>query len=320
MNLSYPPVIGIDWGNSSRRAYLLDRQGMLMGQYIDDKGSLQHASQFEEALVELLEMWALRQADVIMSGMVGSREGWLETPYLRAGQELSLLSEGLCEVRCKRRELAQIRCRIVPGLCYTDADGLPDVMRGEETQVYGALLQGASEGWMVLPGKHSKWVRLQAGSVCELESYMTGELYDLLGHQGSLASLTIMRQHDCARFEAGLERARTAAAALTHEIFTCRALVVTDHMPALHAASYLSGLLIGAELQDMRKRLTTPCSPVHIIASMHLAQRYAQALEYFDIPFKLWDPDEVYMTALRSLANLEPGAVRSGYRELVAVA
>jgi 2-dehydro-3-deoxygalactonokinase len=129
-----------------------------------------------------------------------------------------------------------------------------------------------------------------------------------------------MRQHDCARFEAGLERARTAAAALTHEIFTCRALVVTDHMPALHAASYLSGLLIGAELQDMRKRLTTPCSPVHIIASMHLAQRYAQALEYFDIPFKLWDPDEVYMTALRSLANLEPGAVRSSYRELVAVA
>jgi 2-dehydro-3-deoxygalactonokinase len=318
MNLSYPPVIGIDWGNSSRRAYLLDRHGQLMGQHIDDKGNLHHASQFEEALIELLEMWALRQADILMSGMVGSREGWLETPYLQAGQGLAMLANGLCEVRCKRRELAQVRCRIVPGLCYTDADGLPDVMRGEETQVYGAMLQGASDGWLVLPGKHSKWVRLQAGSVLELESYMTGELYDLLGHQGSLSSLTIMRQHDGARFEAGLERAKTAAAALTHEIFTCRALVVTDHMPALHAASYLSGLLIGAELQDMRKRLKKPQAPVHIIASMHLAQHYAHALEYFDIPYRLWDPDEVYLSALRGLTNAETN--RSGHHEFVAIA
>ena len=314
MNLSYTPLIGIDWGNHSRRAYLLDNHGQVMGQHIDDTANLHQASEFEDALAELLDMWSLRHADVLMSGMVGSHEGWMETPYLPANQDLALLRENLAEVRCKRRDLGQIRCRIVPGICYTDADGLPDVMRGEETQIFGCLLQGATDGWLVLPGTHSKWARVKAGKICELESYMTGELYDLLGHQGSLASLTIMRQHDSGRFEAGLARARTAAAALTHEIFTCRALVVTGHMPALHAASYLSGLLIGAELQDMHHRLGN--QPVHIIASMYLAQRYAQAMDFFGIPFRLWEPDQVYLTALRSLVGLQQTGDESS-RELL---
>lgn len=314
MNLPYIPVIGIDWGNHSRRAYLLDSHGQLMGQHIDDKANLHQAHEFEDALAELLEMWSLRQADVLMSGMVGSREGWVETPYLRAGQDLHNLKDGLQEVRCKRRDLAQVRCRIVPGLCYTDQHGLPDVMRGEETQVFGAILQGAKDGWLVLPGMHSKWVRIAGNAVCELESYMTGELYDLLGHQGSLASLTVMRQHDNACFEAGLARARDAAGALTHEIFTCRALVVTDHMPALHAASYLSGLLIGAELQDMLRRIGQLQGPLHIIASMHLAQRYTQALHFFGLPYQIWEPDQVYLSALRALSGLQVQAAANQAR------
>lgn len=306
MNPGYTPVIGIDWGNRSRRAWLLDNHGQMLGQYMDDKGSLSRDADFEEALLELLEMWALRHADVLISGMAGSREGWVETPYLRAGQALRLLGDGLCDVRLKRRELSHSRCRIVPGICYTDPSGMPDVMRGEETQVYGLSLLQAISGWVVLPGMHSKWVRVEHGVVHELESYMTGELYDLLGHQGSLASLTIMRQHDVTRFEAGLRRASADAAALTHEIFTCRALVVTDHMPALHAASYLSGLLIGAELQDMQKRVQQygKPEPVHIIADMHLAQRYGQALDFFGIPHQTWQPDQVYLAALRALTGL----------------
>ncbi|WP_338847675.1 2-dehydro-3-deoxygalactonokinase [Massilia sp. W12] len=309
MNPGYTPVIGIDWGKRNRRAWLLDKHGQMLGQHLDDKGDLSRESEFEEALLELMDMWALRHADVLISGMAGSREGWLETPYLRAGQDLSMLGQGLCEVKLKRRELAQTRCRIVPGVCYTDESGLPDVMRGEETLLYGAALQGAGHGWVVLPGWHSKWVRLEYGAVRELESYMTGELYDLLGRQGSLASLTIMRQHDQGRFEAGLRRAGSEAAALTHEIFTCRALVVTDHMPALHAASYLSGLLIGAELHDMQRRMGAGKHPpaVHIIADMHLAQRYAQALDFFGIRHQHWDPEQLYLSALRALAGLPPG-------------
>ncbi|MDB5842534.1 MAG: hypothetical protein JWQ23_4486 [Herminiimonas sp.] len=297
------PLLGIDWGTTNRRAYLLDEQGELLRRHDDECGILSVAGDFAKSLDGLLAELKLDRVDVIMSGMVGSRNGWREVPYLEAGQSLPRLSQAMHEIDAGRPDL---RCRIVPGYRFSNAAGVPDVMRGEETQVLGALSLAATDGWFLLPGTHSKWVLVQDGSIRDIITFMTGELFALLKHHGTLASL--MKEDEStvpAAFEAGLEAARHGG--FTHLAFTCRALVVTGAMPAAHASSYLSGLLIGAEMQEIRARAgAAGRMPVQLIGSPALAARYVDALEIFGMAPSVWQPDDVYVAALRVLAGITP--------------
>lgn len=298
-------VLGIDWGTTNRRAYLLDTDGTLLRQHNDTQGILAvGAGNFEESLQSLLRTLELERADVIMSGMVGSRNGWHQVPYLDKEQALSRLPELLVEVTSP---LEGIRCRIVPGYCAVDACGTPDVMRGEETQIFGTIVEGLSEGWFVLPGTHSKWVQVEGGHVKEIITFMTGELFALLSEHGTLAPLVKEGKDNPdgvpEAFEAGLQVAQRSG--FTHAAFGCRALVVTDTMPASHASSYLSGLLIGAELAGVRQKAgEDPRGPVQIVGSPKLAERYVAALRVFDMPSRVWQTDDVYVSALRRFARL----------------
>jgi 2-dehydro-3-deoxygalactonokinase len=295
------PLLGIDWGTSNRRAYVLDAQRKLVRRHEDECGILHVAGGFEASLKDLLQRLELDRADVLMSGMVGSRNGWREAPYLSVDQPLSGLADALTEVPTA---IPDVRCRIVPGYRYVDAHGIPDVMRGEETQVYGALQLGAANGWFLLPGTHSKWVRVESGRIIEFLTFMTGELFALLSQHGTLAKIMKEQNSAPAAFEAGLAAARHGE--FTHMAFCCRALVVTDMMPAEHAASYLSGLLIGTELHDILQRAGDQMrSPVQIVGSPSLAARYLNALETLGVAACLWQPDEVYLAALRGLANMK---------------
>lgn len=294
-------ILGIDWGTTNRRAYVLDAQGKLLRQHADGNGILAvGAGNFEKSLQNLLEELGLGPADVIMSGMVGSRNGWRQVPYLTNIHPLSRLYEALLEIDSP---LPDVRCRIVPGYQFADAFGTPDVMRGEETQIFGAMASGIADGWFVLPGTHSKWVRLEQGQVSEITTFMTGELYALLTQHGTLANLMQMRPDIPEAFEAGLSAAQHCG--FTHAAFGCRARVVTEMMPAEHAASYLSGILIGAELADIRRKESElPHGQIQIIGSPSLAGRYVDALAFFDMQSHVWPPDEVYIAALRVLAAM----------------
>jgi 2-dehydro-3-deoxygalactonokinase len=291
-------VVGIDWGTTNRRAYVLDGNGDLLQQTSDKFGILTIGGNFESSLKDLLLQLNVRTADVVMSGMVGSRNGWHEAPYLPVQQPISNLPQAMMEIDCA---LPDVRCRIVPGYQFTDPLGTPDVMRGEETQIFGAILLGAPDGWFLHPGTHSKWVRVQNQRIAEIVTFMTGELFALLSEHGTLAKLMQEKQEAPAAFEAGVKAAQHGG--FTHAAFGCRALVVTDAMPAGHAASYLSGLLIGAELADIRRKAGSHGGrPVQIIGSTALEARYVKALEFFDIPATVWQPDDVYIAALRRLA------------------
>jgi 2-dehydro-3-deoxygalactonokinase len=300
------PLLGIDWGTSNRRAYLLDGDGGLVRQHDDDSGILKVAGDFKASLAALLETLQLDGADVVMSGMVGSRSGWREAPYLTVDSPLSRLPESLLEIDSG---LPNVRCRIAPGYSYVDPHGLPDVMRGEETQIFGAMQLGAPDGWFLLPGTHSKWVRVSGGVVGEIVTFMTGELYGLMSRQGTLSKVISDSQASVPEaFEAGLQAARQGA--FTHMAFCCRALVVTDRMPPEHTASYLSGLLIGTELHDIARRTTESSgsaarAPVQIIGSSSLATRYRNALESWGLATRVWQPDDVYLSALAALFNLK---------------
>jgi len=302
MSNSSMRLLGIDWGTSNRRAYVLGKDGEFLGRHEDNAGILNIDGRFRDSLSNLLHTLEIGAADIIMSGMVGSRNGWQQVPYLNVEQPLRQLQDALVEIDSG---LPDVRCRIVPGYEYIDANGMPDVMRGEETQTLGALQLSASSGWFLLPGTHSKWVRVEEGCIREFLTFMTGELYALMTQHGTLSQVIAGQEPIASAFEAGVKAAPMAP--LTHTAFCCRALVVTDRMPAEHAASYLSGLLIGTELDDILQRTGDASgASVQVIGSQTLTTRYVNALELLGIPARAWQPDSVYLAALQTLFNLEP--------------
>ena len=166
-------------------------------------------------------------------------------------------------------------------------------MRGEETQLLGA---GVRDGWVVLPGTHSKWVRLRAGRIERLSTFMTGELFALLGMHGTLRTLMAEEGADDGAFVDGLQAARRRVP-LTHSLFGARAQVVTGRMPATRVRAYVSGLLIGTEFVAAGDH--GDAGTVHLVASHALAGRYGAAAREFGCQAVTLDPDRVFLAALR---------------------
>ena len=287
-------LIGIDWGTTHRRAYLLGMQGQLVAEYSDDQGLLASQGRFAQSLATVLARWP-HGLPVLMSGMVGAASGWQEAPYLDAATPLTTLTQRLMPLRAAPAGRA---CAIVPGYRWRGPEGEVDVMRGEETQLLGALALGHGDGWYVLPGTHSKWVKVEQGAVSVLRTYMTGELFGLLGQHGTLAGMVDATATHPPAFRDGLNAA--AKGVLSQTLFGCRARVVTGDMPAAHARSYLSGLLIGAEWSDAVQR-TPGLQQVRLIAAEHLAEGYKTAALHHGCALSVLDPREVYLAALWAL-------------------
>jgi 2-dehydro-3-deoxygalactonokinase len=195
---------------------------------------------------------------------------------------------------------------IVPGYCVRNAAGQPDVMRGEETQLLGAHCLGHSDGWFVLPGTHSKWVELRAGRVLQLRTYMTGELFDLLGHHGTLAAAagSVDAPWDASAFGQGVQAAHSGGA-LSHQLFGCRARVVSGDMAAASSRAFLSGLLIGTELHDVLKDGARPAggSAFQLIGSPALATLYQAAAAILGLQFEVLDARAAFIAATHFLSS-----------------
>ena len=290
-------AVGIDWGTTHRRGYALAADGRCVAEHEDADGMLAARGRFPAACDALLG--ALGAGDpavpVLMSGMVGSAQGWVEAPYLEPQVPLLRLGEHLVDVPMPAR-----RIRIVPGYCLRRGAQV-DVMRGEETQLLGAVALGHADGWFVLPGTHSKWAQLRAGAIVDFATFMTGELFALLGRHGTLAAAAGNGdEHHPDAFTRGLNA--EPGAALSRALFGCRARVVSGAMPATDARSYLSGLLIGAEWHDLRRRCGGRLpAEVTLIGASELAPRYADAAQTFGVMLHQLDPRAVYLAALARL-------------------
>jgi 2-dehydro-3-deoxygalactonokinase len=293
-----PALLGIDWGTSNRRAWWLDADGALLAEHGDGQGLFASQGRFAAALDDLLAHGPALppHAPILMSGMVGSASGWQEVPYADTATPLHALRHQLAAVAS-----ARWRCFIVPGVRFDGPDGSVDVMRGEETQLLGALALGQGDGWAVLPGTHSKWVRLEGGRVAELATFMTGELFALLTQHGTLAAITREGAARPDAFDRGL--AAAGRSALSHALFGCRAQVVAGRMPAADAREYLSGLLIGAEWHDVRRRTGALPPRVALIGSVDLENRYAAAGAAFGCEIVRIDARDAQLAALRVLRS-----------------
>jgi 2-dehydro-3-deoxygalactonokinase len=298
--------VGVDWGTTHRRGYALAANGHCLAEHADADGMLAARGRFEASLDTLLQALNATgpQVRVLMSGMVGSAHGWVQAPYLNPEVPLRDLGQHLLRVPGTAR-----RVEIVPGIALKTA-GAVDVMRGEETQLLGAALLGHDDGWFLLPGTHSKWVRMAQGRVADFATFMTGELFDLLGRHGTLAAAagadpTTAEMHHPAAFVQGLNNGSDVA--LSHALFGCRARVVTGEMPPEQARAYLSGLLIGAEWHELRRRGAgqLPAS-VTVIGAPHLAARHAEAAYAFGVTLHHLEPGQVYKAALAHLLTTSP--------------
>lgn len=279
-------LIALDWGTTSLRAALMDGRGRIVDQADTADGIMAVAGRdFQAVFDKVAGAWlhAHPGAAVLAAGMVGSRQGWREAPYLPCPAGFEELGRGLAWADRTDGSIG-----FVPGLLTGHADGAPDVMRGEETQVFGALdALGIDEGIFVLPGTHSKWVRVEKRRICDFHSYMTGEVYALL-RQHSILSRT-MPEGDPISWEQGRPAfsagcAVVAEGAVLHNLFSVRSRCLLGGLASELAPDYLSGLLIGEEIREALALLGSGTAPhIHLVCKPALLQRYQEALSVFGL-------------------------------------
>jgi 2-dehydro-3-deoxygalactonokinase len=268
-------MIAVDWGTSSFRAYRLDAAGAVLEQRSAAAGLLACAGRFEPMLAQQLAGWS--DELVLMAGMIGSRNGWREVPYVACPAGLPEIAAGLLSVAAD--SLPGRRIFIAPGLSHRPATGAPEVMRGEETQLLGLLdeLAGAGPHTVCLPGTHSKWSTVSGGRITGFHTAMTGELYAVLKQHSLLGALmdheAAATVEDTPAFELGVRTSADAGGLLSH-LFSVRTRGLFGELSAAQLPSYLSGVLIGHELHG----LLGGAQHVHLIGSEALVLRYRRAL------------------------------------------
>jgi 2-dehydro-3-deoxygalactonokinase len=270
------PLIAIDWGTSSLRGARLSHSGQVLESREYARGILTvPPGQFEAVFNEHFGDW-MHAPDVLclISGMAGSRQGWQEAPYCPCPAGFAELGQHLLWLQAHR-------IAVVPGLSCMGQDALhtPDVMRGEEVQIFGALqLAGRDTATLVLPGTHSKWVQVESGRVTKFSTFMTGEVYALLSQHSILGkTLDLDGVFNQAAFLQGVDQSQTAGSVL-HQLFAVRTLGLFERVSASVLPSYLSGLLIGEELRT--QSVSAGSAPVILIGSHALTLRYTLALQH----------------------------------------
>lgn len=290
--------LAADWGSTNLRLWLVE-EGRAVRQASSPFGiTRMQDKSFPQVLQGLMQQMALSPDDIsriYIAGMAGSNVGWKEAAYLHCPVALDELGTRMTPVDPGWSAQAGI----IPGICVPGPQGA-DVMRGEETQLLGALADNPS-GLFVLPGTHSKWAQVENGIILRFTTVMTGELFDVLRHHSLLGrGIPDAAAHPKA-FEDGV-RAGLAASDTMTELFTVRARYILKHTPAEEVSDYLSGLLIGSELRDMRKQFAiNQATPLTLVGSGMLADRYAQALRLADMTFVICDADCATLDGIRKI-------------------
>ena len=263
-------LVALDWGTTSLRGALLATDGRELQERAFAQGILTvDKGGFEAVFESCFGDWMQPGTLCLIAGMAGSQQGWMEAPYCPCPAGFADIAANLAWVEPKK-------IAIVPGLSV-DTNGIPDVMRGEETQVFGALqLLGLRDVTLVLPGTHSKWVSVSNGCVSDFSTWMTGEFYALLSQHSILARTLPLTDtpHDEAAFKQGVAHALRGDG-LLHTAFSTRTLSLFKRMASDALPSYLSGLVIGEELKGQH---LTSGEALVLIGAPELCLRYEQAL------------------------------------------
>ena len=272
------PIIGINWGSSNFRAFLIQADGRVADTVEQPRGIVGlDRAQMEALLVQTVARWP-DATQVYACGMVGSNVGWSDAGYADCPATPQRLA-----ARLHRTHIGAVEVAIVPGLaCRRPQDDAPDIMRGEETELLGLLDAGQLplDGLLALPGTHSKWVQLQDGAVASFLTAMSGEVFDRLTAAGLLASVVDGPAEDGPAFLDGLQQGHRSGLGLGSLLFGARARVIRGELPRRDGASWLRGVLIGAELADVLQLWPDALSrPLPLVGAAPVCALYARAIE-----------------------------------------
>jgi len=260
--------IAVDWGTTNRRAYLMAEDGSIIRTTRDDRGILAIGPAEYSAEIDALRA-TLGSFPVLAAGMIGSTRGWKDVPYVAAPADLPGLARAAVL-------LAEEDVLIVPGVALRN--GRADVMRGEEVQALGAVASGVAPPSALLcqPGTHNKWIVVSEARIADFTTAMTGELFALLKAHGLLAGMLDGEIADDDAFRAGVARGARCHD-LTVALFEVRAQVLLGKLASAKAASFASGILIGA---DVGARDDVAGNEVHLLANGALADLYERTIEH----------------------------------------
>jgi len=286
-------LIAIDWGTSNFRAFRLDEAGEIIERRFFPGGILLvQDGRFEEMLLAQVGDWLKSgETRILLCGMVGSRQGWREAKYVSCPVGIADLANAVIKV-----PLADAEVLLIPGIIGADSYGIPEVMRGEETEAMGMLNTCSGDGLVCLPGTHSKWIRFSEGTIINFMTCMTGEVFAALRQCTILSRImTSDVTVDSEAFLRGIVRSADAGG-LLHHLFSVRTLALTDQLKEEASASYLSGLLIGHEV----RAVMPPVAHVHLVGAAQLCSLYSQAIQACGGSFTIEDED----AAARGLAAI----------------
>jgi 2-dehydro-3-deoxygalactonokinase len=287
-------LIALDWGTTSLRAYLFDAAGKVLATRVSTAGIMNlpvpaEEGGFDAAFEEACGVWLAEASalPVLAAGMVGSAQGWVQAPYVETPASAQALVAGIVRVRTA----GGVDVAVVPGVLEPGA--LPNVMRGEETQIFGALAASGDEAapqtsLVGLPGTHAKWVVVEGDRIARFYTFMTGEVYAALcAHTILGRTMKHPTEPDTAAFLRGVTVAREqGCVGLLATAFSSRTLGLTGQLAADEQPDYLSGLVIGHELAGLEAALArrdvalAGCAP-QLIGAEALCERYRLALAQF---------------------------------------
>jgi 2-dehydro-3-deoxygalactonokinase len=304
-----PSFVGIDWGSSRLRAYAIAEDGAVLGKVTSDAGVLRtDRTTHHQILSTLLADWRERWGAIplLASGMIGSRQGVREVPYVPTPAGPRELTLTLVTMSFAGTELT-----IVPGLVHRRGKEV-DVLRGEETIAIGWQAEAATDQALsgrhilVLPGTHSKWVMVHGGGIVGFTTFMTGELRDLLSQSASIGALLPEQPDHTAwaeGFEDGVDQG-LASGGLLHDTFTLRAAVVAGARSGHGLDSELTGLLIGSEIAEARRMgLLASGQGVQLVSTGGAATAYEAAFNRAGVPVRRYDSERCLVRGWQSLAQ-----------------
>jgi 2-dehydro-3-deoxygalactonokinase len=287
-------LIALDWGTSNLRASLLDTDGNAIENRSAPGGVMAVVGgAFEQSLLALCGDWlAKHDCALIASGMIGSRQGWKEAPYLDCPADITKASRELTVIPVKLGDGQHRLLHIAPGLRFQEKSGAFDVMRGEEIQIWGARLAPGSR--CILPGTHSKWAWTGSeGEVLQFQTWMTGELFGLHTKHGILGRLMQQGQERMEDYRAGVKLGLVSAGKANHVVFAARTAGLMGQVAPEGLPDYLSGILIGLEVASATAEDDSASrnQAITLIGDDGLCERYGVALELAGLAWQRSPPD-----------------------------